>query len=291
MLFRGVDDYTTSRINRALNRVAGLGSLIGDGDTTLLIKELSFAVDEFVSGHVAVQVRVINGAEYVTEVAVECIIISTEDTDVQQPAGPYLQHLTLLAQELPYLRKFRAAMRALIGAEHKFRRDMLPLGLPAAAPHLTTLNLEGNGLKGQLPEDWGNWNSIKELDLSNNDLTGTLPKSWGQAGRMPRNLHVNFLGNANLSGTVPASWAHFSSGSINLGGTRIGGCIPSGLYLDTNPGMLPPCASLAQASAAAPLLALKKLLSRAGAGNSTGLSSWMHGEHGEHCSRRGCWQH
>lgn len=89
------------------------------------------------------------------------------------------------------------------------------------------------------------------------------------------------MANVNLSGTIPASWSYFSSGSIDLSGTSIGGCMPDGLQMvirtsGSNP--LPSCKGLTAADEVAALLDVKALLNRAGPNSIAGLSTWANGE-------------
>jgi hypothetical protein len=262
--------------NRAFDRVAALGSLISDQETTLTISEVSCESASWIN----LVVSVINGAEYVTDVD-----ITTDENHYSQPssradaskhAGPYIYYLVPLAQHLPQLHTFSKTDQGKYPVSQDSQiPDRMSLGLPAAAPHLTELLLERNGLVGQLPEDWANWTSIQQLNFDMNDLSGTLADSWGQAACMPRNLGMTFSYNSRLSGTVPASWEYFSSGGIYLYGTSISGCMPRGLDSSTGKN-LPLCASLGPAATA--LLDLKTLLESSGANTSAGLSTWTKGE-------------
>jgi hypothetical protein len=279
-VYVGVEPLHTKLINSMLQRVRTLGTLVSDFETSRTIsfeKTDSDVITEV--GHITLVVMVIDGAEYVTEVDVSCYKVRKDTWEYSQSYPRYLQ-LVKLAQKLPNLHRFSSTLRNIWGENSLYSSDQLPLGLPAAAPLLTTLSLMDSDLMGQLPEDWANWTSIQTLDLRFNDLTGTLPDSWGQAARMPHNINMNFRGNSNLSGTVPASWAHFSSGYINLEGTAVGGCMPGNVS-----STLPSCERIAQAVEAAALLALKKLLVHAGATNVPGLFTWTSGERtAEHTS-------
>jgi hypothetical protein len=272
LLFSGADADSASCIASVLEQVKGLGTLISESETMTEISASTWVVDPgpyYVPHHISFKVQVTDGAECITEMNADLDV----DNGVQQQAGPFLQHLTLLAEKLPSLHRVGAHVGA-NGEAATYSRDHLPSGLPAAAPHLISLNLAYNGLVGRLPEEWANWTSIQDIEVSSNKLTGTLPDSWGQAAQMPSNLRMNFRGNSNLSGTVPTSWAHFSFGYINLEETHVGGCMPGNVS-----STLPSCESIAQAVEAAPLLALKKLMAHAGAASTSGLVDWKSGEH------------
>jgi hypothetical protein len=276
-LYVGVNSYDVGILGSVLKQVAALGSLVSDSETSVELRGKSdpWSTTALQDGYVTMRIEVIDGVEYVTEVAADLWrSLLRSEAPFAPPFGLSLQHLVTLAQQLPHLRKFKGRIQlyAEDGINTTSSSAQLPSGLPAAAPRLTVLDLSGNRLTGQLPVDWSSWSSIQDLDLTYNKLTGSLPDSWGQAARMPPNLQMDFRFNADLSGTVPPSWVHFGSGSIMVDGTSIGGCMPAGLS-----GTLPSCAPLDQAAKAAPLLELKKLLMHRGA-TSSALSDWTNGE-------------
>lgn len=44
--------------------------------------------------------------------------------------------------------------------------------------------LQGNGITGKIPEEFGNLVSLTMLDLENNNLTGEIPSSLGNLKRL-----------------------------------------------------------------------------------------------------------
>ena len=66
---------------------------------------------------------------------------------------------------------------------------------------VTELNLSGNGLSGELPEELGSFTSLTELDLRDNRLSGKLPPELGSLS----NLEELYLSNNRLTGALPAS--------------------------------------------------------------------------------------
>lgn len=45
--------------------------------------------------------------------------------------------------------------------------------------HLSCSSLQGNGITGEIPKEFGNLTSLTMLDLENNHLTGQIPSSLG----------------------------------------------------------------------------------------------------------------
>ncbi len=50
--------------------------------------------------------------------------------------------------------------------------------------HLSCSTLPGNGITGEIPEEFGNLMSLTKLDLSNNSLTGDIPSSLGMLKKL-----------------------------------------------------------------------------------------------------------
>ena len=69
------------------------------------------------------------------------------------------------------------------------------------------IDLQENGLTGQLPDGLGNLSNLAELRLRNNQLTGAIPS---QLGRLA-NLKVLYLGRNQLTGPIPSELGDLSS--------------------------------------------------------------------------------
>jgi hypothetical protein len=268
-----------------VNRTAGLGQLVGNGETEATVWE-SLGVTDV---RLEVVVTIVAGAEFVTAIRFDKIL---GDLYV----GLNMSYLVAVVKYLPYLSEFKC-----LGCRGNTRpADMqLPRNLPCTAARLRTLVLNGCEVAGQLPNSWGNWTSLVTLDLSFNKITGTLPASfaglsniqslaldynqlrgtlpaaWGDAAAMPRNLTLTLSGNKGLGGTVPALWRHFSSGVIEVSFTNVTGCLPDGVpvYQDKP---LPLCSAVSTEAAA--LMALKGVFSQAGTLDLGGLATWISGE-------------
>jgi hypothetical protein len=102
-----------------------------------------------------------------------------------------------------------------------------------SAKHVTTLNLQFNGLNGSIPPVLGNLDSLWDLELGNNQLTGTIPPELGGLS----NLGFLNLNNNQLSGAIPAELGNLASdNSLLLANNQLSGSIPPELgnlgYLD-----------------------------------------------------------
>ncbi|CAL9247342.1 unnamed protein product [Arabidopsis halleri] len=113
-------------------------------------------------------------------------------------------------------------------------------------PSLFHLSMEGNSLRGSLPNDVGRLQNLVELSLKNNNLSGQLPQSLGKC--LPMEviyLQGNYfygaipdisglmgvkrvdLSNNNFSGTIPGYFANFSSLEyLNLSFNKFEGKVP-----------------------------------------------------------------
>ncbi|KAL6526427.1 hypothetical protein OROHE_015436 [Orobanche hederae] len=84
-------------------------------------------------------------------------------------------------------------------------------------------DLQGNGLSGVIPEEFGNMTSLSMLDLGNNKLTGEIPSSLGRLKR----LTFLILNRNNLSGSIPESLSSLPDlADLNLQGNGLSGVIP-----------------------------------------------------------------
>lgn len=50
--------------------------------------------------------------------------------------------------------------------------------------HLSCSSLQGNGITGEIPKEFGNLTSLTMLDLENNHLTGQIPSSLGNLKKL-----------------------------------------------------------------------------------------------------------
>ena len=64
---------------------------------------------------------------------------------------------------------------------------------------VTTLNLQRNGLNGQIPQELGSLSKLRSLYLHNNQLSGAIPQELGNLS----NLRYLYLTGNQLSGTIP----------------------------------------------------------------------------------------
>ncbi|KAL0302214.1 UNVERIFIED_CONTAM: putative LRR receptor-like serine/threonine-protein kinase [Sesamum angustifolium] len=65
--------------------------------------------------------------------------------------------------------------------------------------HVTSVQLQGNGITGNIPEELGNLTRLTMLDLGNNHLTGEIPSSLGNL----KSLTFLQLASNSLSGKIP----------------------------------------------------------------------------------------
>ena len=91
---------------------------------------------------------------------------------------------------------------------------------------VTELNLDENGLTGQVPPELGDIENLTKLHLHKNNLTGVLPASLGDLS----NLELLSLGGNQFTGTIPSAWENLSNLSeFYLWGSALDGPVPSWL--------------------------------------------------------------
>ena len=91
---------------------------------------------------------------------------------------------------------------------------------------VTRLELNGNGLRGPLPDELGHLGDLTVLNLGENHLSGSIPLSIGHLTILEA---LNLEGN-ELTGTIPADIGLSGSLEIlNLGGNQLTGNIPDEL--------------------------------------------------------------
>jgi hypothetical protein len=113
---------------------------------------------------------------------------------------------------------------------------------------VTSINLELNGLNGDIPAQLGNLSELYEIDLSNNNLSGSIPRQLGNLN----NLRYMYLSNNQLTGSIPPEFGNLSSLYwFDLSSNKLSGSIPPELanlstltllFLDNNQltGSIPP---------------------------------------------------
>ncbi|KAH7565691.1 hypothetical protein JRO89_XS08G0001300 [Xanthoceras sorbifolium] len=100
--------------------------------------------------------------------------------------------------------------------------------------HLSTLCilsiksiLKGNGITGEIPEEFGNLSSLTSLDLDNNRLTGEIPSSLGNL----KLLQFLTLSQNNLTGAIPESLTGIPNLiNLQLDSNGFSGRIPENLF-------------------------------------------------------------
>ena len=71
---------------------------------------------------------------------------------------------------------------------------------------LTTINIEGQALRGPLPNEWfdsDSWPQLQNMFLSNNPIGGTLPDAQSGSLRSLNQLRIN---NCTIGGPLPKTW-------------------------------------------------------------------------------------
>ncbi|XP_050286245.1 receptor-like protein EIX2 isoform X2 [Quercus robur] len=95
--------------------------------------------------------------------------------------------------------------------------------------NLNTLVLRRNNLLGELPPHWNmSQMGLRVVDISYNNICGKIPSSMGFLG----NLSILVLSNNNLSGEIPSSLQNCSIVSMDFGGNRLSGNLPSWIESD-----------------------------------------------------------
>ncbi|KAK4595020.1 hypothetical protein RGQ29_018672 [Quercus rubra] len=89
--------------------------------------------------------------------------------------------------------------------------------------YLKILYLKSNQLSGELPNHWSELQSLQVMDISYNHLHGKIPRSMGFLS----SLSILVLSNNHLYGEIPSTLQECSLLSIDLGGNRLSGNLPS----------------------------------------------------------------
>ncbi|KAL4626220.1 hypothetical protein ACB092_05G080200 [Castanea dentata] len=104
----------------------------------------------------------------------------------------------------------------------------IPLSI-SKIKYLNILVLRRNNLSGELPHQWNeSQKGLRVVDISYNNICGKIPSSMGFLG----NLSILVLSNNNLSGEIPSSLQNCSIVSMDFGGNRLSGNLPSWIESD-----------------------------------------------------------
>ncbi|CAD6268175.1 unnamed protein product [Miscanthus lutarioriparius] len=92
---------------------------------------------------------------------------------------------------------------------------------------MTSLELDGNQLIGNIPPELGGCKSLSLLNLASNNLNGSVPDSIGKLDK----LVVLKLQKNNLSGPIPSTFSDLKIlSTLNLSENSLSGEIPSGIF-------------------------------------------------------------
>ncbi|RWR86453.1 putative LRR receptor-like serine/threonine-protein kinase isoform X2 [Cinnamomum micranthum f. kanehirae] len=88
--------------------------------------------------------------------------------------------------------------------------------------HITTIELKGQNLTGELPEEFADLTFLQDLDLTLNSLNGSIPPRWAT---LPL-VHLSILGN-RVTGKIPKEFGNISTlKSLILEDNHLGGPFP-----------------------------------------------------------------
>jgi len=99
-------------------------------------------------------------------------------------------------------------------------------GVTCADGHVVRLELNGNGLRGTIPDELGDLTKLQALYLNNNQLTGPIPDTLGSL----TDLQVLHLYDNQLTDPIPPELGGLANlQSLWLWGNRLDGTIPTSL--------------------------------------------------------------
>ncbi|KAJ8633388.1 hypothetical protein MRB53_026724 [Persea americana] len=88
--------------------------------------------------------------------------------------------------------------------------------------HITTIELKGQNLTGELPEEFADLTFLQDLDFTLNNLNGSIPPRWAT---LPL-VHLSILGN-RVTGKIPKEFGNISTlKSLVLEDNHLGGPFP-----------------------------------------------------------------
>ncbi|KAK7842697.1 receptor-like protein eix2 [Quercus suber] len=132
-------------------------------------------------------------------------------------SGPIPSNISVLMPSLQYL-----------DLSENLLHGKIPLSI-SKIKHLNILVLRRNNLSGELPDHWNKSQmDLRVVDISYNNICGKIPSSMGFLG----NLSILVLSNNNLSGEIPSSLQSHSIVSMDFGGNRLSGNLPSWIESD-----------------------------------------------------------
>nr|POE51001.1 receptor-like protein 12 [Quercus suber] len=132
-------------------------------------------------------------------------------------SGPIPSNISDLMPSLQYLD---------LSENHLYGK--IPLSI-SKIKKLNILVLRRNNLSGELPDHWNKSQmDLRVVDISYNNIRGKIPSSMGFLG----NLSILVLSNNNLSGEIPSSLQSRSIVSMDFGGNRLSGNLPSWIESD-----------------------------------------------------------
>jgi len=92
--------------------------------------------------------------------------------------------------------------------------------------HVFSIGMDNNNLKGTIPKELGNLNTLTSLQFSDNPLDGSIPPELGNLSNL---MYLN-LSHNKLSGSIPSELGNLKSlKSISLNFNKLTGVIPSEL--------------------------------------------------------------
>ena len=190
------------------------------------------------SDHTGVALASLNGAILtLTGVAVGTATITVSATDASGPQGNEVTFEVIVVKPVaPTVAHEREALVALYeatdGPNWTMNTNWLTdhglawHGVRVIDGHVTELDLQANGLSGELPDALGNLSNLEYLHLGTNNLSDGIPDALGNLSSLEY-LSLDF--NA-LSGEIPSSLGNLSNlETLGLGDNALSGEIPSSL--------------------------------------------------------------
>ena len=190
------------------------------------------------SDHTGVALASLNGAILtLTGVAVGTATITVSATDASGQQGNEVTfEVTVVKPVAPTVTHEREALVALYeatdGPNWTMNTNWLTdhglawHGVRVIDGHVTELDLQANGLSGELPDALGNLSNLEYLHLGTNNLSGGIPDALGNLS----NLEYLSLSFNALSGEIPSSLGNLSNLEyLSLSFNALSGEIPSSL--------------------------------------------------------------
>eukprot|EP01018_Ginkgo_biloba_P027890 Gb_17630 [translate_table: standard] len=110
--------------------------------------------------------------------------------------------------------------------EDNYLSGILPVSIGQLSTKLSMLHLDGNYIRGEIPQQIANLTNLTFLDLSFNNFTGCIPKAVGSL----QNLERLYLDVNRLEGNIPSDIGQLKTlGVLSLGNNILSGPIPDTL--------------------------------------------------------------